>query len=366
MLTRAIASSIVKETTIKLKRNINIMDNQGIILASCDSSRVDDIHEGALEVLRSGETLMITDDEREKWRGAQPGVNLPIVFQDKIVGVLGITGNPEELIDIAEIVKMTTELMIKQEYIYSQLEWKQRTKEMIIEELLKTSPSYDNIDRGLNLLNTELKSPLNSLIVQMSERSVPNQTVINTLERIIGSQQGICGFINVNRIFMALSGLSQKELMKMAEEIVRAFEKLKLVFRIGISTPFDDLESFSQSYLDCDLALEISDPKERTIFYADIESKALIFQLNKEVAERFTERVLHGTLLKYKETLECFFSNDFNMQQTSEELFIHRNTLIYRLNKIVEDTGYNPKHFKDAVTLQLAIWGSEKLTSDQC
>lgn len=333
-------------------------------MASCDNSRVDDIHEGALEVLRTRETLRITEDERGKWRGAQPGVNLPIVFQEKIVGVLGITGNSDELADIGEIVKMTTELMIKQEYIYSQLEWKQRTKEMIIEELLKTIPNYENIERGLNLLNINLNPPYSTLIIQMSERSVSNQTIISKLEEIIGSQNGILGFININRIFIALSGISQKELLKKTEEIVRAFEQFKLNFRIGVSTQFDSFDQFSQSYIDCDLSLAISDPKELVIYYVDIESKALIYQLNKEVAERFSKRVLHETLINYKETLECFFKNNFNIQQTAEELFIHRNTLLYRLNKIVEDTGYNPRHFKDAVTMQLAIWGSETLTSE--
>jgi carbohydrate diacid regulator len=364
MLTREIANSIVKETALKLKRNINIMNNQGVIMASCDHTRIDDIHEGALEVLKNGETLKITEGERTKWRGAQPGVNLPIVFQDKIVGVLGITGNPDDLADLGEIVKMTTELMIKQEYIYSQLEWKQRTKDMIIEELLKISPNFDNIERGLNLLNSNLTPPFITLVIQMSERTVPNQTLISRLENIIGKDHGILGFINVNRILIGFSGITYKELSRVAEEIVRNFNRFNLKFRIGISTEFDSLEKFSQSYLDCDLALTISNPKEVIIYYADIESKALIFQLNKEVAERFSKRVLHETLIKYKDTLDCFFNNDFNIQQTAEELFIHRNTLIYRLNKIVEDTGYNPRHFRDSVTLQLAMWGTEKLMRD--
>jgi carbohydrate diacid regulator len=361
MLTREIANSIVKETALKLKRNINIMNNQGVIMASCDHTRIDDIHEGALEVLKNGETLKITEVERTKWRGAQPGVNLPIVFQDKIVGVLGITGNPDDLADLGEIVKMTTELMIKQEYIYSQLEWKQRTKDMIIEELLKISPNFDNIERGLNLLNSNLTPPFITLVIQMSERTVPNQTLISRLENIIGKDHGILGFIN---ILIGFSGITHKELSRVAEEIVRNFNRFNLNFRIGISTEFDSLEKFSQSYLDCDLALTISNPKEVIIYYADIESKALIFQLNKEVAERFSKRVLHETLIKYKDTLDCFFNNDFNIQQTAEELFIHRNTLIYRLNKIVEDTGYNPRHFRDSVTLQLAMWGTEKLMRD--
>ncbi|MGE8079934.1 CdaR family transcriptional regulator [Peribacillus loiseleuriae] len=361
MLTRSIAHTIVKETSIRLNRNINIMNDSGIIIASRDIERIDDIHEGALQVLKTGKTLMIPSNQSGTWKGSHPGINLPIVFQDKIVGVIGITGNPDEMADLGELVKMTTELMIKAEYMASQMEWKKRTQEMVIEELLKINPSFNHISRGLNLLGITFHPPYNTIVIQMSEGTITNHTVVEKIEEILGEKNGIVGFINTNRIFLAFSNLTQMKVDKKLEEIYHALKKLQLTFRLAFSIPFDSLNMFNQSYKDCDLALAISDPSEEVISFADIELKVLIHQLNRYESERFYQRVMTKTLLKYTDTLESFFQNNFNIQQTADELFIHRNTLIYRLKKIEEDTEYNPKHFKDAITLQLAIWISHKM-----
>lgn len=54
-----------------------------------------------------------------------------------------------------------------------------------------------------------------------------------------------------------------------------------------------------------------------------------------------------------------------NIQQTADDLYLHRNTLIYQLSKIEKETGYDPKRFKDALTLQLALWSDKKIKSEE-
>jgi carbohydrate diacid regulator len=363
MLTREIAQTIVLETSLRLNRNINIMDEKGIIIASGDSSRIDDIHEGALAVLKSGETLIISSNEKGVWRGAHPGINLPIVFQDKIVGVIGITGNPKEIEELGGIVKMITELMIQEKFIASQLEWKMRTKEMIIEELLKSAPSYSNIERWLNLVGQNLREPFITAVIQMTDRTITNQSLINKIEELIGEKHCLVGFININRMFIAFSGYNEHESDKKLNSIYETLKKLKLTFRLAYSTPFISLSRFNQSYIDCDLALQISDEKEDFISFVEVEPKALIYKIDRAWGEKFTDRIMDKTIVKYCDTLDVFFKNNLNIQQTADDLYIHRNTLIYRLSKIEKDTGYDPKRFKDALTLQLALWSDKRLKS---
>ena len=356
MLTKAIAKTIVLETSNRLNRNINIMNEQGVIIASGNMERIDQIHEGALEVIKSKAPLSISSDEEGKWRGAQPGLNLPISFQNQVVGVIGITGNPEEMGDVGGLVKMATELMIKQEFIARQLEWKQRTKEMIIEELLKPVTSYEQIKRGLELLDTKLPTPFTIVIIHMSERSIPNQTIVERIENLFDDHYALVGFINVNRLFIGLCGVDECNVKKLIKRISLEMHHLSLPFRMGVSNPFSTLEGFSQSYDDCELAFEISDPNKKIIFFEDVEPQAILYQINENVAERFKNRVINNTLSKYSDTLSFLFKNNLNIQQTSEDMYIHRNTLIYRINKIKQDTGYDPREFKDALTLQMAIW----------
>ena len=87
---------------------------------------------------------------------------------------------------------------------------------------------------------------------------------------------------------------------------------------------------------------------------------SLIYRVDKKVTERFSQRVLKNFDSNKARTLECFFANNLNIQQTANDLFLHRNTLIYRLNKIIDETGYDPKKFKDALILQVALWIFQK------
>ncbi|PLT27889.1 CdaR family transcriptional regulator [Peribacillus deserti] len=364
MLSREIAQTIVLETTQRLNRNINIMDEKGIIIASGDPLRIDDIHEGALEVLKTGETLIIRFDEEGIWRGSHPGINLPIEFQHKIVGVIGITGNPEDLMEFGGIVKMITELMIREKFITSQLEWKQLTKVMIIEELLKSSPDYTNIDRMLHLIGKNLLAPFTTALIQMTDRTITNQQLTSKIEEIIGEKHALAGFININRIFIAFSGLTQQETDRKLRNVYDELKKLKVKFQLAFSIPFTSTSMFNQSYMECDLALQISKKDEDFVSFAEVEPKALIYNIDRGWLERFTNRMMNKTLIKYADTLEAFFHNNLNIQQTADELYLHRNTLIYRLTKIENDTGYDPRKFKDAIRLQLALWSVKRLQSD--
>ena len=360
MLTRAIAKTIVLETSLRLNRNINIMNEQGVIIASGNKDRIDQIHEGALEVVKTKAPLAISPDEGGKWRGSQPGLNLPISFQDQIVGVIGITGNPKEMNDVGGLVKMATELMIKQEFIARQMEWKQRTKEMIVAELLKPNPSYEQIDRGLDLLDTKLLPPYVTVVIHMSERSISNHIVVQRIESLFTSQDVLVGFMNVNQLFIGLCGIDEYDVHKVIERISLEMQHLSLQFRISVSNPFHTLNGFCQSYEDCELAFEISDPSQEIVLFENIEPQALLYQISNTAGDRFASRIFNTTLSKYTDTLTSLFKNNLNIQLTSEDMYIHRNTLVYRINKIKQETGYDPRQFKDALTLQMAIWISQK------
>lgn len=356
MLTQEIANAIVKETSLRLNRNINIMNNEGIIIAARDKSRVGSIHKGALKVLKMGEALVIHPSQNEKWEGTQPGINLPIVFQGEILGVIGITGNPSEVGDLGGLVKMTTELMINQEFITSQLEWKQQTKEMIIGELLKSNPTFSLITRSLNLLNMRLSPPFVTIVIQITERTVSNQMLIQEVERILGSGNGLVGFINFNQLFVATTGIKEEDAYLKLESIYTILKKYSVAFRMAYSNPFSTVEKFNLAYADCNLALEISENSKEMVNFADIEAKALIYRTEETGAEAFSRRVMKFLDKNDEKTLETFFENNLNIQQAAKAAYIHRNTLIYRLQKIKEKTGYDPKNFHDALTLQVALW----------
>ncbi|WP_339284919.1 sugar diacid recognition domain-containing protein [Oceanobacillus sp. FSL K6-3682] len=360
MLTKEIANVIVRETSLRLNRNVNIMDIRGEIIATRDESRLHTVHEGAVEVLKSGETLTIYPDQGEAWKGSEPGINLPIVFHENIIGVIGVTGDPDDMEDIGELVKMTTELMIDQEFITSQLEWKQRTKEMIIDQLLKRSSSYKTIQQGLDMLKMKLEPPFMVFVIQIDNLAIQKQEFIQKIENLFGNRYVIAGFINLNQLFIAASEIEETEALRKVELLHELFHKKRIKFRIAYSLAFHELHQFYQAYFDCELALKISEPTIEIISFSQIEVRALLYQLDQTLRERFSKRILKRLDETQAITLKAFFANDLNIQKTADALFLHRNTLLYRINNIVNETGYNPKIFNDSLILQVALWLHEQ------
>ncbi|MDW7674831.1 MAG: sugar diacid recognition domain-containing protein, partial [Bacillota bacterium] len=76
--------------------NVNIFDDKGYIIGSGQKERLLTFHAGALEVAKSGASDEYPLEKAEKYEGVKPGILYPIEFNDKVIGVVGMTGNPEE------------------------------------------------------------------------------------------------------------------------------------------------------------------------------------------------------------------------------------------------------------------------------
>ncbi len=97
LLSIKLAEEIVHQTMLRLHHNINVISVDGVILASGDKERIDSIHEGAIQVAKTGMPVLIDETLSKEFYNCKPGINLPIKFNDKIIGVIGITGNPNDL-----------------------------------------------------------------------------------------------------------------------------------------------------------------------------------------------------------------------------------------------------------------------------
>lgn len=115
-LLKELAAEIVDRTMSIIRHNINIMDENGVIIASGDRSRIGDEHAGAKDALSGKSGISISPDECSDLAGTKPGVNLPIVFHDEIIGVIGITGAPSKVSPYGELVKMAAEMTVEQAF----------------------------------------------------------------------------------------------------------------------------------------------------------------------------------------------------------------------------------------------------------
>ncbi|MDO8886328.1 helix-turn-helix domain-containing protein [Candidatus Oleimmundimicrobium sp.] len=138
------------------------------------------------------------------------------------------------------------------------------------------------------------------------------------------------------------------------------YEKLKQDVVIGLGNYYEGSFSAKKSFREATLALELGKnfDRESRVFHI---SNYFLTNLLSSVQRPYRKDFLWGTLkpLQNEEelikTIEIFFETNMNISLTAKKLFAHRNTLIYRLNKVRNLTGLDPKNFHDAIRLYVAL-----------
>lgn len=356
MLTQEIAAEIVKQTMIRLNRNINIMNDHGIIIASGNPERMNTIHDGAMEVLKTGKTVIIHDKDLVKWESSLPGINLPIHFNQKIIGVIGITGNPEEIMEFGELVKMITEMMLQQAFTAEQIEWQQKTKDHIFDDLLQDTLNEKSIQQRLELVGISLQPPFQVSVIETNKPELKRIDFTHWVEGIFNKKHTLIGFLGVNQQFILSSGIPDTKVKDNLLKLIAKGQLKGINTKIGMGTSVTELTGIPHTYQESISSLTLGEPDQSLTAFKEIETKALLQKLDESSQQQYYGRILSGLSEKLIDTLEQFFANNLNLGECAKKMYIHRNSLIYRIKKIKEITGYNPQKTNDVITLQLAIW----------
>ena len=167
-------------------------------------------------------------------------------------------------------------------------------------------------------------------------------------------------------------GTERKEIEKMAANIVTTLNnEYYAKVAIGISTVVDNIKDLARAYKEAQVALDVGkvfETEKNIISYEKLGIGRLIYQLPTTMCEMFLQEVFKkGSLDSLdKETLmtiQCFFENNLNVSETSRKLFVHRNTLVYRLEKIRKLTGLDLREFEHAITFKVALMVQKYLKS---
>ena len=157
---------------------------------------------------------------------------------------------------------------------------------------------------------------------------------------------------------------NKKELEKSADSLVEYLRKegLKKV-RVSYGTVVREIKEVSRSYKEAKMALDVGKiffDERDIIAYSELGIGRLIYQLPIPLCKMFIREIFDGKSPDDfdEETLTTiykFFENSLNVSETSRQLFIHRNTLVYRLDKLQKSTGLDLRVFEDAITFKIAL-----------
>ncbi len=218
----------------------------------------------------------------------------------------------------------------------------------------------------INLRSRELQLDLNSPKVVYIIQVPGNETgVIQLLQNMFPEQDFIINIDNKNIVVIktAPSVENSEFIEKTAHNIVDTINsELLLNVYVGIGTAVKSINDIAHSYSEARLAIEIGrvfDANKRILSYGELGIGRLIYQLPSKLCELFLDEIFQkeGFEVLDEETLltiDKFFENNLNVSETSRQLFVHRNTLVYRLDKIERLTGLDLRKFDDAVVFKVA------------
>lgn len=329
-LSKLQAQRIVEKMMKDIPYNINIMDEQGIIIGSGQKERIGTVHAGAVEAIKLGYVVEINYDKKFE----RQGINLPIKFDNEIVGVVGISGNSKEVRPFGNLVNSTVTLMIEQAISLQRLNEDSKKKNEFFRKLINPANeiSEEFYNEGLEY-KIDLNKESEVVIIDFKSEINDNPPLLQYYPSFKTSSTSVCMIIQDNTNLPSLKN------------------HLKMKYG-NVNAAFSDVNSsVSLAYLQAKSAMHVMKglfPDKTSIKYSDVKLIADMTELKME--NKKISHILDNNEILI-ETLQVYIENNLNVMETADILNIHRNTLNYRLSRIYEITGKDPKKILDLIDL---------------
>ncbi|MCR4651709.1 MAG: helix-turn-helix domain-containing protein [Lachnospiraceae bacterium] len=325
-----------------------IIDVDGKVIASTDYE-IENSIPNALELAKS-------PADSQEMNGCQ---FFKIYDEGQLEYILVIAGSGENLYTLGKLTALQIQSLI--------VAYKERfDKDNFIKNLL--------LD---NLLLVDIFSRAKKLHIQSDARRVafiiesPESKDDNILElmrtRLGGNNKDFITAVDEKNIIVVKElkpNSSEKEVQNICLQLksILSEENIKGI-RISCGTVVKELKEVSRSYKEAKLALDVGKiffDERDIIAYSELGIGRLIYQLPIPLCKLFIKEIFDGkspddfdeeTLV----TITKFFENSLNVSETSRQLYIHRNTLVYRLDKLQKSTGLDLRVFEDAITFKIAL-----------
>jgi carbohydrate diacid regulator len=329
-LTHELAQEIVNKMMEDIPYSINIMDEKGIIIGSGNKNRIGTLHKGAVKALESGAIVEIYKDNHYE----KKGTNEPIVIGDQFIGVVGITGEPDEVRPFCKLVKTTVSLLIEQSILIGNREAARNREAAFLEALLNEKKEYSQeLIEEAKHYQINLHRDTTVLLIKNLEETKERTTLLKSFPF----------FKKQNDNVSILMLQNPKETERLTEGILHTDKHC--VITAGMH-----LANVAESYRQAALCLKVAenlDLPERFYDYKSIHFLAELSQITLPSPEAKKQNLTDILL----QTLKAYINHNGNPTDTAQALIIHRNTLYYRLERIKQVTGKDPSNITDLFEL---------------
>ncbi|GAA1360654.1 hypothetical protein GCM10009596_17760 [Arthrobacter rhombi] len=350
-LSRELAQRVIDQIAPTLEFNINVMDPSGRIIASTDPARIGDLHAVARAVA-SGEPRIVHDDGSPTERA---GINLPVRLEGGIVGVLGITGPPERVAPVAQVLVLTMVLLLEREREMDDSARREAADRELLVRLVSGELAAEAIEKALAAGVPDLPPPWRLRAVLAPEPTGTPDTVESEPR-----PRGPHRHAHFGGALWVLTGGRGAGLEDWPAEIPPGCT----VIDGGPCATGGDLAGSAQALGALATARKVlpTPPTSGALRLDDLAAELSVACLPPATAATLAARV--GPLrAEHVGTLDAWAAAGGSVSATARVLFVHRNTLTQRLDRITQLTGLDPRIPAQAQTLRLATIASRAETS---
>ncbi|CDC21371.1 uncharacterized protein BN582_01353 [Eubacterium sp. CAG:274] len=353
MISNQILQSTIDGLKNIIRRELSVTEREGKIVATTEESMVNTVIENA-------DIFIQSPAENQLVQGYQ---YFKVFDNGSPEYIVMIKGEDEEAYRIGKITAFQIQNLL--------VAYKERfdgdnfIKNLLLDNLLlvdiysraKKLRIENNVPRVVFLIETEIDKEFN--VVEIVRSIFPTK------------QKDFVTAVDEKSIIL-VKELKEKDSKEEIDQISKhiydtlSAEAMTSVY-VAIGTVVNDLKNVSASYKEAKMALEVGkifEENKKIVNYEQLGIGRLIYQLPAPLCKMFINEVLHGLSMDQfdEETLTTvnkFFENNLNVSETSRQLYIHRNTLVYRLDKLQKMTGLDLRNFDDAIIFKIMLMVSK-------
>lgn len=403
------AQNIVDEMKASIHRDINIMDERGVIIASTNPARRGTLHLGAARIIREGlSSLTIGKDNPEE--GVQRGINLPISIGGELAGVIGITGDPAEVSVFGDIIKRMTEIMVKNVRQQEENGLQDQAKCLFLENwIFSQYPDWMDLEVRGRLLGFNINEPYRIVLLAMDRGERPEQAhsadpgkaektdpveadapqngsgpgdalsegsasnvqedsvelqngiILRKIQEYIRREPGQYCLAMRSRIMILLCRSSPAGTNALLGWICRDIAaEFQVRISAGVSSVSRAPAEIRRCYLEAQTAANVAEQAEgrRIIFYNQVSTEFIALSIPRDIRKNLDQLVFSGCTKEERENfvkiIRLYYEEDGDLNRCAAHAFVHRNTIRYHIEQLKKKTGYDLRIPRDAMLLCLA------------
>ena len=348
-----LAQQIVDTLKTVCDHDINFIDVEGRIRASTDPQRVDGYHMGGHEAARSGQIVTIQEDDPA--RELRHGINMPIRFHGKIVAVVGITGPPAEVRRYADLAQRLTLLLLREQEMDARTyDMRAQTSHLVraLTEGESLSPEFVETVLQKNGLTDRGESWRTAVIRMKTVSGKPLMELEYAIQGVIeGLGKALFTFLYPGEFRLLFREADFARGTGLLSELAARYPE---ALRLGVGSPRRLLRQ-DRSCRAAKLVLQSLEPGQNYGVYEFMGLELLLGSVAPAAGELYLKTCLSGLDQEDRELLAVYFARERSLQETAAHFFLHKNTLQYRLNRIRDRCGLDPRRFREACTLYAAL-----------